>query len=145
MTATMTTRPRGRLRRRLNHVPAGLLGTGVVFVGAVVIAWAVRGEQAALGAAVGAGGVAVSYVLSGLAVAWADTVNPQLTMPVGLTTYAVKFAVLGVVLVAFSDSTWPGLHPMAFTILAAVLGWNAGHLWWAAHAKIPYVDLDPQA
>ncbi len=48
------------------------------------------------------------------AVAWADTVNPQLTMPVGLTTYAVKFAVLGVVLVAFSDSTWPGLHPMSW-------------------------------
>jgi hypothetical protein len=142
MTATTPTRARGRIRRRLNHVPAGLLGTGVVLFGAVPIGWAARGGPGALGAAVGAAGVALSYVLSGLAVAWADTISPQLTMPVGLATYAVKFCLLGAVLIAFGSSTWPGLHPMAFAILAAVLGWNAGHIWWAARAKIPYVELD---
>jgi hypothetical protein len=136
-------RTRGRIRRRLNHLPAGLIGCAVVFAGAVPVGWFARGGAGALGAAVGVAGVALSYVLSGLAVAWADSVSTQLTMPVGLATYATKFSLLGVVLITFSDSTWPGLHPMAFAILAAVLGWNAGHLWWAFRARIPYVEIDP--
>jgi hypothetical protein len=141
---TTTSNPRGRIRRRLNHLPAGLLGTALVLVFAVPIAAITRGPQGALGATVGVVGVALSYVLSGLAVAWADSISPQLTMPVGIATYAVKFSLLGVLLIAFGDSTWSGLHPMAFAILAAVLGWNAGHIWWAAHARIPYVEIDPQ-
>jgi hypothetical protein len=144
MTTTATARRPGRIRRRLNHVPAGLLGCAIVLVGAVVIGGLTRGAPGASGAAVGVVGVAVSYLLSGLAVAWADSINPQLTMPVGLTTYAVKFTLLGVVLVTFGDSTWPGLHSMAYGILAAVLGWNAAHIWWAVRARIPYVEIDPQ-
>jgi hypothetical protein len=143
MTAT-TSRPRGRIRRRLNHLPAGLLGTALVLVFAVPIAGITRGASGAIGAAIGVVGVALSYVLSGLAVAWADSISPQLTMPVGIATYAVKFSLLGVLLIGFGDSSWPGLHPMAYAILAAVLGWNAGHIWWAAHARIPYVEIDPQ-
>src|SRR4051812_7411153 len=118
---TIATSPRpGRIRRRLNHLPAGLLGCGVVLVAAVVIAAITRGAPGAVGAAIGVLGVAVSYVLSGLAVAWADSVDPQLAMPVGLATYAIKFSLLGVLLIAFGESGWPGLHPMAFAILAAV-------------------------
>jgi hypothetical protein len=33
---------------------------------------------------------------------------------------------------------------MAYGILAAVLGWNAAHIWWAVRARIPYVEIDPQ-
>jgi hypothetical protein len=142
---TTSTRPRGRIRRRLNHLPAGLLGTGLVLVFAVPIAAITRGTPGALGAAIGVVGVAVSYVLSGLAVAWADSISPQLTMPVGLVTYAVKFSLLGVLLIAFGGSNWPGLHPMAFAIIAAVVGWNAAHLWWITHARIPYVEIDQQS
>ncbi|NJC73356.1 hypothetical protein HC031_27075 [Planosporangium thailandense] len=131
------------MRRRLNHVPAGLLGCGVVLVAATVIGGVVKGAPGALGAAIGVVGVAVSYLLSGVVVAWADSISPQLTMPVGLATYAIKFTLLAIPLVAFGDSTWPGLHPMAFAIIAAVLGWNAGHIWWAARARIPYVQIDP--
>jgi hypothetical protein len=64
-------------------------------------------------------------------------------MPVALTTYAVKFIVLGVVLVTFAGGTWQGLHPMAFSIIAAVVGWNVAHFWWITHAKIPYVQIEP--
>ncbi|GAA1813906.1 hypothetical protein HC028_07000 [Planosporangium flavigriseum] len=144
MTSTETVRRPGRIRRRLNHLPAGLIGCAIVLVFAVPVAAITRGPQGALGAAIGVAGVAVSYVLSGLAVAWADSISTQLTMPVGLATYATKFSLLGVLLIAFGDSTWPGLHPMAYAILAAVLGWNAGHIWWAARARIPYVEIDPQ-
>jgi hypothetical protein len=140
---TTTTSPRGRIRRRLNHLPAGLLGCGVVLVAATVLGGVSKGAPGALGAALGVVGVAVSYVLSGLAVAWADSISSQLTMPVGLAAYATKFSLLGVLLIAFGDSTWSGLHPMAYAILAAVLGWNAAHLWWITHAKIPYVEINP--
>jgi hypothetical protein len=143
MTTAETTRRPGRIRRRLNHLPAGLLGCAIVLVFAVPIAAIMRGAPGALGAAIGVLGVAVSYVLSGLAVAWADSISTQLTMPVGMATYVIKFSWLALPLLVFGDSTWPGLHPMAFGIIAAVLGWNAGHLWWLAHARIPYVEIDP--
>ncbi|GII20818.1 hypothetical protein [Planosporangium mesophilum] len=144
MTTIATSAGPGRIRRRLNHVPAGLVGCAVVLVAAVPIAAMTHGASGALGAAIGVLGVAVSYVLSGLAVAWADSIDTQLAMPVGLATYAIKFSLLGALLIAVGGSTWPGLHPMAFAILAAVFGWNGAHLWWITHAKIPYVEIDPQ-
>jgi hypothetical protein len=144
MTGTPTVRPHGRIRRRLNHLPAGLTGCGAVGLGAVVIAAVTSGTAGVLGALIGVVGVAASYTLSGLAVAWADSIGPQLTLPVALGTYVVKFSLLGVVLVAFAGGSWPGLHPMAFTVIATVVGWNVAHFWWITHAKIPYVQIDPQ-
>src|SRR5262249_52160744 len=82
-------------------------------VASTVVAGVTRGAPGALGAAIGVVGVAVSYVLSGLAVAWADAISPQLTMPVGLTTYAVKVVLLGVVLVGYGGRPRPGPHPTA--------------------------------
>ncbi|MGC9670237.1 hypothetical protein ACNTMW_27300 [Planosporangium sp. 12N6] len=143
MTTTITPRGPGAIRRRLNHVPAGLLGCGVVLAGGLVIGGLTRGVPGVVGVAIGVVGVAVSYVLSGLAVAWADSINPQLTMPVGLATYAIKFSLLGILLIAFGGSNWAGLHPMAFAIIAAVIGWNAAHLWWITHTHIPYVQVGP--
>jgi hypothetical protein len=145
VTETRAERRPGRILRRLNHLPAGLSACAVVLVVAVAVAAVTRGTPGVVGAVIGVVGVTASYVLSGLAVAWADSVSPQLTMPVGLATYVVKFSLLGAVLIAFSESDWPGIPPMAFAIIAAVLAWNAGHLWWIMHAKIPYVELDPHA
>jgi hypothetical protein len=114
----------------------------VVLVGAVVVGAVTRGATGAVGAAIGVIGVAVSYLVSGLAVAGADSINPQLVLPVGLAVYAAKFIVLGVVLVALSQRSWDGLRPMAFAILAAVVGWVAAHMWWITHARIPYLEID---
>jgi hypothetical protein len=144
VSVTQTAPRRGRIRRRARHLPAGLLGCGLAFVVAIVIAGVISGTPGIIGAAVGVAGVALSYVLSGLAVAWADSISPRLTMPVALTTYAVKFILLGVVLIRFGSSTWPGLHPMAFSIIGAVVAWNVAHFWWVTHAKIPYVEIEPQ-
>src|SRR5215217_4583491 len=99
----MTVRP---IRRRLNHLPAGLAGCAVVLVGALVVGGVTRGAAGAVGAGIGVVGVAVSYVISGLAVAWADSINPQLVMPVGLATYVIKVVLLGVLLIALSG--WDG-------------------------------------
>lgn len=144
VSTTQTVARPGRIRRRVRHLPAGLLGCGLALAVATVVAGITTGTPGVIGAVVGVVGVAASYVLSGLAVAWADSISPQLTMPVALTTYAVKFILLGVVLIQFGGSTWPGLHPMAFSILGAVVAWNVAHFWWVTHAKIPYVEIDPQ-
>jgi hypothetical protein len=144
VSVTQTAPRPGRIRRRVRHLPAGLFGCGLALVVAAIVAGVTRGTPGVIGAAVGVVGVAVSYVLSGLAVAWADAISPQLTMPVALTTYAVKFTLLGVVLIQFGGSTWPGLRPMAFSILGAVVAWNVAHFWWVTHAKIPYVEIDTQ-
>jgi hypothetical protein len=133
------TRP---IRRRLNHLPAGLVGCAVAFVGALVVGGVTRGTPGALGAGVGVLGVAVSYVISGLAVAWADSVNPQLVMPVGLATYVIKIVLLGAVLIALSGWDGAARSPLAFGILAGVIAWTAAHLWWITHARIPYVEVD---
>jgi hypothetical protein len=144
VSATQTLPRPGRIRKRVRHLPAGLLGCAVALAVATVVAGITRGTPGVIGATIGVVGVAASYVLSGLAVAWADSISPQLTMPVALTTYAVKFILLGIALIQFGGSTWPGLHPMAFSIIGAVVAWNVAHFWWVTHAKIPYVEIDPQ-
>jgi hypothetical protein len=131
-----------RLRRRLVHLPAGLLGCAVALAGSVAVGGLMRGVPGAIGAGIGVIGVAVSYVISGLAVAWADSINPQLVLPVGLATYVIKFLLLGVLLIALSGWDGAGRLPLAFGILAGVLAWTAAHLWWIVRARIPYVEVD---
>jgi hypothetical protein len=63
-------------------------------------------------------------------VAWADAVNPQLVLPVGLALYAVKFTLLGVVMVAVASPGWSGLIPLCLGIAAGVAVWTGVHIWW---------------
>ena len=96
--------------------------------------------MAALGFAVGALLVAASYTVSTLAIAWADSINPQLVFPVGVATYIIKFSLLGVLLIRFSGTTWPGWIPMAVGIVTAVLVWSAAQIWWTVRTAHPYVQ-----
>jgi hypothetical protein len=130
------------IRRRLGHLPAGLATCAALAVLAPAVAGAAAGWPGALGALAGVALVAVNYTISGVAVAWADSVNPALVLPVGMATYAVKFTLLGVALVALLNTGWPGLPPMGLSILAATLAWTIAHTWWAVRAKIPYVEPD---
>lgn len=141
----MAQRHRGRagaIRGRLGHLSAGLATCAVLAVAAPLVAGAVAGWPGALGALAGVALVAVNYTISGVAVAWADSVNTALVLPVGMATYAVKFTLLGVALVALLGTGWPGLPSMGMSILAATLAWTVAHTWWAVRARIPYVDPD---
>jgi hypothetical protein len=86
--------------------------------------------------------VVASYVVSSLAVAWADTVHPQLVMAVGLTTYAVKFTLLGAGLLAALSFDWAGLPAMAVAMAVAVLVWVTAQVWWTWRARLPYVEIE---
>ncbi len=88
------------MAERIRHLRLTLGFSGVVLVLATVVGFAVRGGVGALGVAAGVVLVAASYTASTLAIAWADTVNPRMVLPVGMGMYITKFSLLGLLLVA---------------------------------------------
>ncbi|HEY3501464.1 MAG TPA: hypothetical protein VGN37_01615 [Actinocatenispora sp.] len=128
---------------RLRHLPVPLLAMAGVLVLGSAVAAPLRGLVGVAGVAVGVVLVSVSYVLSTLAVAWADSVNPRLVLPVGLVTYLTKLMLLGALVAAVNATGWLGVRPMGLAIVAAALTWSAAQAGWTWHAKIPYVEIPP--
>jgi hypothetical protein len=126
---------------RLRHLPSGLTATAVLLVLGVPAGALLRGVPGAAGVAAGVALVAASYVIGSVVIAWADSVDPKLVLPVGLMTYALKFTLIGVVMAAIAASHWPGLRPMGVAVLAGALGWITAQSWWTWHARIAYVEL----
>ncbi|MEU7755292.1 hypothetical protein [Micromonospora sp. NPDC049171] len=126
-------------RWRLRHLPVLLGASAALAVLAAVVGGATGGATAALGAAAGVGVTVLSYTLTTVVLAWADQINPQLLLPLGLGLYAVKFTLLGVVMVAVASSGWAGLIPLCLGIVAGVAVWTAVHIWWltTVHARRP--------
>jgi hypothetical protein len=131
----------GTLRSRLHHLPTPLLAEAALAVVAAVVGGVVRGGTGALGALAGVVLVAASYTGSSVVLAWADRVNPRLVLPVGLVTYAVKFLLLGLLMLAVAATGWGGLEPMGFAIVAAALTWSVAQAAWTWRARIPYVEI----
>jgi hypothetical protein len=129
------------MRRCLRHLPSALVASAVLFAAAVGVGALTRGPVGAAGAAAGVALVVASYVASSLAVAWADTVNPQLVMAVGLATYGVKFSLLGAGMLAVLATDWAGRVPMGLGVMAGVLVWTTAQVRWTWRARLPYVDL----
>jgi hypothetical protein len=127
--------------KRLRHLPSGLIASAVLLVVGVVVGALLRGGAGAGGAAAGVGLVAASYVIGSLVIAWADSVDPRLILPVGLMTYVLKFTLIGVVMAAIASSGWAGLRPMGVAVLATAFGWIVAQSWWTWHARIAYVEL----
>jgi hypothetical protein len=118
------------MRERLRHVPVALAVSGVVLVVAAVVGWLSAGGAGAAGAAAGVGLVVVSYLVSSLAIAWADAVSPRLVLPVGLATYVTKIVLLGVAMLAVVGTGWAGTAAMGISIIPGVVGWTGAILWW---------------
>ena len=126
---------------RIRHVRLTLGFSGVVLVLATGVGFAVRGGVGALGVAAGVLLVAASYTASTLAIAWADTVNPRMVLPVGMGMYITKFSLLGLLLVAVNNAEWVGRIPMAMGIVVGILAWTASQIWWTVHHSHPYVPV----
>ncbi len=118
------------LAPRLRHVPLALGVSGVVLVLAVAAGWVASGGAGALGAAAGVALVVVSYLVSTVAVAWADAVNTRLVLPVGLATYGLKILLFGLVMLAVLETDWAGTVAMGLAIVPGVVGWVAANMWW---------------
>ncbi|WP_413231965.1 hypothetical protein [Micromonospora rifamycinica] len=115
---------------RLRHLPVLLVASAVLGAVAALVGAVTGGGTAAAGAAAGVAVTVLSYTLSTVALAWADAINPQLVLPLGLGLYAVKFTVLGVVMVAVASAGWDGLVPLCVGIVAGVVVWTGVHIWW---------------
>jgi hypothetical protein len=115
---------------RLAHLPWLLTVSGALLATAAVAGGLVRGWPGAAGALAGVAVVIASYLVSTLLIAWADSVNPQLVLPVGLTAYLVKFTLIGFVMSAVVASGWAGLVPMGVGVVVAVVVWSATQIWW---------------
>ena len=121
---------RGTVRQRIPHLPTALWAIGVLLVISVVAGAAYGGAVSAAGAALGVVLVAASYVASTLAIAWADSVRPQLVLAVGLVAYTIKFTYIGLGMAALAAADWPGLPAMGVSLIAAVVVWNAAQIWY---------------
>ncbi|WDZ85020.1 hypothetical protein [Micromonospora cathayae] len=122
---------------RLRHLPVLLAATAVSALAAAGVGALLDGPTAALGAALGVAVTALSYTLTTVVLAWADSVNPQLVLPFGLGLYAAKFTLLGGVMMAVAASGWAGLLPLCVGIAVGVVVWTGVHIWWltVVHAR----------
>jgi hypothetical protein len=119
-------------RWRLRHLPALLLASAVVLLAAALVGWLTSGGVGAAGAAIGVAVATLSYTVSTLVIAWADSLEPRLVLPFGVGTYIAKFSLLGGLMIIVAGSGWPGQVALGWGIAAGVVGWTAAQIWWIA-------------
>jgi hypothetical protein len=117
-------------RWRVAHLPFLSAVSGALLLCAASAGFLSGGSAAALGAATGVLIVTLSYTMSTLVIAWADTVRPALLMPLALLTYVLKYSILGVVLAYGVATDWAGKSALGWGIVAAVVVWTGVQAWW---------------
>ncbi|MEV4638749.1 hypothetical protein AB0J80_15495 [Actinoplanes sp. NPDC049548] len=122
-------------RWRVAHLPFLTAFSVALMMCAASVGYLVIGPPAAVGAAAGVALVTVSYTMSTLVLAWADTVRPALLMPLGLLTYVIKYSLLGVILAFVISSEWPGRVALGWGVITGVVGWTAVQIWWVARSS----------
>lgn len=124
-------------RWRVAHLPFLSAVSGALLLCAASAGFFAGGAAYALGAAMGVLIVTISFTMSTLVIAWADTVRPALLMPLALLTYVLKYSILGVVLAFGVDSGWPGRTALGWGIVAGVVVWTAVQAWWFTRLARP--------
>ena len=125
-------------RWKVAHLPFLTAVAAALMLCAASAGFLAGGAATALGAAAGVLIVTISFTMSTLVIAWADTVRPALLMPLALFTYVLKYTVLGVVLAFGVSSQWAGKAALGWGIVAAVVVWTAVQAWWflrVGHSK----------
>jgi hypothetical protein len=124
-------------RWRVAHLPFLSAVSGALLLCAASVGFLVGGAVPALGAATGVLIVTISFTMSTLVIAWADTVRPALLMPLALFTYVLKYSILGVALAFGVDSDWAGKAALGWGIVAGVVVWTAVQAWWFTRLARP--------
>jgi len=117
-------------RWRVAHLPFLSAVSAALLLCAASAGFLAGGPASALGAALGVLIVTLSFTMSTLVIAWADTVRPALLMPLALLTYVLKYSVLGVVLAYGVASSWTGKAALGWGIVAGVVVWTVVQAWW---------------
>ena len=124
-------------RWRVAHLPFLSAVSGALLLCAASAGFLSGGSPSALGAATGVLIVTLSYTMSTLVIAWADTVRPALLMPLALFTYILKYSILGVVLAYGVSTDWTGKSALGWGIVAAVIVWTGVQAWWFTVLRRP--------
>ena len=124
-------------RWRVAHLPFLSAVSAALLLFAASAGFVSGGSASAVGAALGVLIVTISYTMSTLVIAWADTVRPALLMPLALFTYVLKYSVLGVVLAYGVDSSWTGKNALGWGIVAGVIVWTGVQAWWFTVLRRP--------
>lgn len=115
---------------RIEHLPLLSAVSTALLLCAASMGFFTGGADAAVGAAAGVLIVTISYTMSTLVIAWADTVRPALLLPLGMLTYVVKYSLLGVILAIGVNIKWPGWTALGWGIVAGVVVWTGVQAWW---------------
>ena len=117
-------------RWRVAHLPFLSTVAFALMLCAASAGYFAGGKASAVGAGAGVLIVTLSYTMSTLVIAWADTVRPALLMPLALMTYVLKYTILGLVLVYGIAIDWSGKAALGWGIVAGVVVWTAVQAWW---------------
>ena len=126
MTDVSFEEPGGGRRSLLLCLRAAVVCAGVAALGggAIVIANPDPSPGlAGVGFALGVAIAGVSFLLSSLVIAWVDTIDRRMILPIGLMTYVFKILVIGMVVFGLSHGDWPGFVPLLWGIAAGATGW----------------------
>jgi hypothetical protein len=124
-------------RWRVAHLPILSAVSFALLLCAASAGFLAGGSASALGAAVGVLIVIISYTMSTLVIAWADTVRPALLMPLAMLTYVLKCVVLGVVLAYGVSTDWTGKAALGWGVVAGVIVWTGVQAWWFTAVRPP--------
>jgi len=117
-------------RWRIEHLPFVLAVGFALTLCAASAGFVAGGPVAAAGAAGGMLVVTVGVSMTTLAIAWADVIRPALVMPVGLTVYVIKYALVAGLMVAVASRGWAGGLPMAWSIAVGAVVLTGVQVWW---------------
>ncbi|WP_327006018.1 hypothetical protein OHA72_01205 [Dactylosporangium sp. NBC_01737] len=131
------------MKKRLQHLPTALIAMGILLVVVAPLAGWRDGAIGVSGALAGIGLVALSYTLSSLIIAVTDLRARHLLLPVAMSTYVLKFTIIGVVMWIVAGADWGGLPWLGAAVIAATLVWITAQAVWVWRAKIPYVEIEP--
>jgi hypothetical protein len=124
-------------RWRVAHLPFLSAVSAALLLGAASVGFLAGGSASAVGAGLGVLIVTISYTMSTLVIAWADTVRPALLMPLAMLTYVLKCVVLGVMLAYAVKTAWTGRTALASGIVAGVIAWTSVQAWWFTVVRPP--------
>lgn len=125
---------------RVRVVRTGLLAVAVVGPVCLLVSGFAAGAAGVLWSAVGVLVATLFFVVSALAVAWADRVDHALVMPVGLVTYYLKILALGGLLVTLRGRPGVRTTALAVTVLVVTVVWVLAQVRAVWTARLLYVD-----
>jgi len=124
-------------RWRVAHLPFLSAVAAALMLCAASVGFLTADATHAIGAATGVLIVTISFTMSTLVIAWADTVRPALLMPLALLTYVLKYSILGLVLAFGVSSDWTGQSALGWGIVSGVVVWTAVQAWWFTRIRPP--------